>query len=106
MLAHQAVEVHPEDECKKRLTLGKTALYLIVHANKIEYVYDPARAAKVDPSGGFIVSGGLYNGVVLPGTGFPPEAQGQIAAASIPGIDQLFHNLPRGFSGTDRREVR
>ena len=62
--------------------------------------YDPARAAKVDPSGGFIVSGGLYNGVVLPGTGFPPEAQGQIAAASIPGIDQLFHNLPRGFSET------
>jgi len=31
---------------------------------------------KVDPSGGFIVSGDVYNGVVLPGDGFPSEANG------------------------------
>jgi ABC-type multidrug transport system permease subunit len=41
------VEVHSEDACKKRLTMGKSALYLVVHPNKIEYVYDPARAESV-----------------------------------------------------------
>ncbi len=34
------VEVLPEHECKDRLEKGKTDLYLIVHPNKIEYVYD------------------------------------------------------------------
>jgi len=62
--------------------------------------YDPARAVTVDPTGGFIVSGDIYNGVVLPGTGFPSDANGVVSAASIPGIDRLFHGLPDGFSQT------
>jgi hypothetical protein len=64
--------------------------------------YDPARAVTVDPTGGFIVSGDIYNGVVLPGTGFPSDAKGAVAAASIPGIDRLFRGLPEGFSETHK----
>jgi ABC-2 type transport system permease protein len=41
------VEVLPENQCEKRLTIGKTALYLVVHPKKIEYVYDPAREDSV-----------------------------------------------------------
>jgi hypothetical protein len=64
--------------------------------------YNPALAATVDRTGGFISSGGLYNGVVLPGSGFPSDAQGVVSAASVPGIQQLFHDLPRGFSETHK----
>jgi hypothetical protein len=64
--------------------------------------YNPAAAAKVDPAGGFIVSGDVYNGVVLPGTGFPDEAKGQIGAANNPDLQRLFHGLPEGFSETHK----
>jgi hypothetical protein len=63
--------------------------------------YDPARAVQVDPTGGFILSGDVYNGVVLPGSGFPAEAQGQVSAASAD-LQRLFHDLPRGFSETHK----
>ncbi len=60
--------------------------------------FDPAyysveNRAIVDPAGGYIVSGDPYNGIVLPGDGFGEGA----LAAGIPGIDRLFHGLPRGF---------
>ena len=64
--------------------------------------YDPAHAAQVDPAGGFITSGDLYNGVVLPGTGFPSEAAGVVAAASNPDLQRLFRGVPRGFSETHK----
>ena len=64
--------------------------------------YSAANAVKIDPTGGFIVSGDPYNGVVLPGTGFPSEAQGVIVAASDPNVQKLFRGLPRGFSETHK----
>ncbi len=62
--------------------------------------YDPSRAAVVDPRGGFIVSGDRFNGIVLPGTGFPEEAKGRVDAASDPEFQRLFRGLPEGFSET------
>jgi len=38
------VDLLPENECKARLKKGKTSLFVVAHADKIEYVYDPARA--------------------------------------------------------------
>lgn len=40
-------EVLPKSECESRLQKGKTSLYLIVHPQEIEYVYDPARSESV-----------------------------------------------------------
>src|SRR5213079_383080 len=37
----ERVEVRPVEECKQRLRIGKTTLYLVVHEKKVEYVYDP-----------------------------------------------------------------
>ena len=35
------VELRPVEECKQRLRIGKTTLYIVAHEKKIEYVYDP-----------------------------------------------------------------
>jgi carboxypeptidase family protein len=64
--------------------------------------YDRSRAVRIDPRTGAIVpnSGDPYNGIVLPGGGFPDEAQGKIQAASNPDLQRLFRGVPRGFSET------
>jgi hypothetical protein len=62
--------------------------------------YDPNRAAVVDPRTGAIVAGDRFNGIVLPGDGFPPEASGVVDAADNPEYERLFVGLPRGFSET------
>jgi hypothetical protein len=62
--------------------------------------YDPSRAAVIDPVTGAVVGGDRFNGIVLPGTGFPSEAQGKIEAAGNPEYQRLFVGLPRGFSET------
>src|SRR5207237_10489978 len=62
--------------------------------------YDTTRWVTFDPTGGFIVSGDIYNVVVLPGTGFPSAADGVVAAESIPGGDRPLHGLHDGFSQT------
>jgi len=59
--------------------------------------YSQANKAIVDRTGGFIVSGDPYNGIVLPGSGFPSSAAGHVPAQSVPGVDRLFHNLPRSL---------
>lgn len=60
--------------------------------------YDPSKRAIVDPRGGFIVSGDPYNGVVLPGSGFPSSSKGRANGETLPNVQRLFHNLPRGFA--------
>ncbi len=56
--------------------------------------YSASNRAIVDRTGGFIVSGDPYNGIVLPGDEFGEGA----LAAGVPGIERLFHGLPRGFT--------
>jgi hypothetical protein len=60
--------------------------------------YTAANRAVVDRSGGFIVSGDPYNGIVLPGDGYPASAQGRAAGASLPDVQRLFHGLPRSLA--------
>jgi hypothetical protein len=56
------------------------------------------QSGTIDPRGGFIVSGDPYNGVVLPGTGFPDSARGRANGAFLPNVERLFRGLPRGFA--------
>ena len=62
--------------------------------------YNQAAAAIIDPKTGAVIGGDRLNGIVLPGSGFPSAAQGQIEAAGNPDYQRLFHGLPRGFSET------
>ncbi|HXK58286.1 MAG TPA: TonB-dependent receptor [Acidobacteriota bacterium] len=52
--------------------------------------YDPARAVVQDPATGFILSGDRYNGVVIPGNGWPEAARGRVAIADTGEFNHLF----------------
>jgi len=68
--------------------------------------YNPAQAVRVDPASGRPIagSGNPYNGVVIPGSGFPASAHGLVLADDYPfyqsGVLNLFHNLPKSYSDT------
>jgi hypothetical protein len=64
--------------------------------------YNRATAAVVDRGTGAIISGDRFDGIVLPGNGFPSSAVGRVAAASDPQFQRLFHDLPDGFSQTHK----
>jgi hypothetical protein len=66
-------------------------------------VYDPSKAAVLDPATGFITSGNLqslYNGLVIPGDGFPDAGKGpgRVAVASTGQFDFLFRGVGKSYS--------
>jgi len=65
--------------------------------------YDPSIAVTQDPITGFITKGDLrsrYNGMVIPGNGWPDAAHGRIPIADSGQYDFLFRGLPKGYSNT------
>jgi hypothetical protein len=62
--------------------------------------YDPSKAVTVDPKTGTVVpnSGDRYNGLVIPGTGFPSSANGRFPEASNSALTYLFRGAPPRFS--------
>jgi len=66
-------------------------------------LYNPAQAVRVDPRTGQIVpgSGFRYNGMGLPGQGFPDAARGRVRNANDPDVQRLFQGLPDTLSTTD-----
>ncbi|MCA1577971.1 MAG: carboxypeptidase regulatory-like domain-containing protein [Acidobacteria bacterium] len=67
--------------------------------------YDPAKAATIDPAGGFLINptfDNRFNGLVLPGNFWPKAAIGRVEAASDSRFDSLFRGLPEGQSKTHK----
>ena len=63
--------------------------------------YDPTKAATINPSNGQVLAApSPYNGLVIPGNGFPDTAKGRVAQYSDPATLALFHNLPLGGATT------
>lgn len=62
--------------------------------------YDPSKAAIVDASGGFIVSGDPYNGIVLPGCKVPGAEGNRFPVLHTGEFDRLYHCLPDGLAQT------
>lgn len=63
--------------------------------------YNPAQAPIISPSTGQVLnSPNPYNGLVIPGSGFPATAQGRVPQAGDPAVQALFHNLPLGGAYT------
>ena len=63
--------------------------------------YDSAQAAVLNPSNGTIISApNRYNGLVIPGAGFPDAAKGRVIQYNDPSVKALFHNLPLGGAFT------
>ncbi len=64
--------------------------------------YDPSKAVTVSPVTGLVTIGGgdRYNGLVIPGTGFPDIAKGRFAEATNPALTYLFRGgqVPNHYS--------
>ncbi len=66
-------------------------------------LYDPSKAVKVNTNGTIVPnSGDRYNGMVIPGTGWPDSAKGRFPEATDPQYDYLFRGgkYNPGFSQT------
>src|SRR6266478_6944187 len=59
---------------------------------------------QVNPTTGQVAAGigSRYNGIVLPGNGFPDSAKGHVRFASNPAAASLFHGLPDTISTADQ----
>ena len=63
--------------------------------------YNMANQAVIDRTSGQIVSGPRYNGIVLPGDGFPSSAS-NLPEYNDPLVNSLFVGVPRGFAETHK----
>jgi hypothetical protein len=62
--------------------------------------YDPTHAATVNSAGVITSNPYPYNGLVLPGSHFPSQANGRVSVINNPQVLALFHNLPLGLVNT------
>ena len=76
-------------------------------------LYDPSKAVTVIPTGknaGQIVVGNndRYNGMVIPGSGFPDSAKGRFPAATDPSLTYLFRggSYPRYYSNIQWGQIQ
>ncbi|HXJ93984.1 MAG TPA: carboxypeptidase-like regulatory domain-containing protein [Terriglobia bacterium] len=64
--------------------------------------YNANNAVTVDPHSGLIAGSPtidqLYNGMVIPGSGFPSSAMGRVPEASSGLYNNLFHGLPNHYA--------
>ncbi|GGG98337.1 TonB-dependent receptor [Silvibacterium dinghuense] len=63
--------------------------------------YVAGDAPTVDPTTGIETGGNIYDGVVIPGSGFPSSAKGHVPSSILNGqYNGLFHGLSRTYSPT------
>ena len=60
--------------------------------------YNPANAVTVDPVTDTVTGGDRYNGVVIPGDGFPSSASGHVDPAILSGYKNLFRGFTKFYS--------
>jgi len=61
--------------------------------------YDPSKAPQVAANGSIVAgTGDAYNGLVLPGSGFPDAAKGRLPFYSDSNITRLFRGIPDQFN--------
>jgi len=63
--------------------------------------YDPAKAVKVDPKTGLVIAtpgSDPYNGMVIPGSGFPSSAKGRFPEATSGQFNYLFRGVNDHYS--------
>lgn len=69
--------------------------------------YDPKKAVAIDPKTGTIIpgSGNIYNGIVIPGSGFPASGAGRFPDSGDPALNALFVGLPSTYATTKYANV-
>src|SRR5690242_6702727 len=63
-------------------------------------LYDANKAVQINPATGAVIagSGDRYNGLVIPGSGWPDSAKGRIPEATSGAFDFLFRGVPAHYS--------
>ena len=62
--------------------------------------YDPSKAVQIDPKSGAVIagSGDRYNGLVIPGSGWPSSAKGRFPESTEGTFDYLFRGVNNHYS--------
>lgn len=70
--------------------------------------YDPSKAVSVDPKTGAILpnSGDRYNGLVIPGSGFPSSANGRFPEAGNSSLSYLFRGVNSHYSDIQWNDIQ
>jgi predicted heme/steroid binding protein len=70
--------------------------------------YDPSKAVKIDPKTGAVIpnSGDRYNGMVIPGSGWPDSAKGRFPEASDSSLSYLFRGVPNQYSKIQWNDIQ
>src|SRR2546425_10781179 len=72
--------------------------------------YDPSKAVTIDPKTGLITGtptiDQLYNGMVIPGSGFPSSAKGPVPEADSGLYNGLFRGVPNHYSAIQWGEIQ
>lgn len=103
----------------QKLTLNGGLRYSVIvpyHAmwgNMIVFdpsLYDPSKAVTVDPKTGLITGSPsvaqLFNGMVIPGSGFPSSAAAHVPEANTSTYNGLFHGLPNHYSDIQWNDIQ
>lgn len=68
--------------------------------------WDPAKAPQVAANGAIVPgTGDPYNGLVLPGSGWPDSAKGRIPQYDNPAFKAMFKGLPKGFNPVRKTNI-
>jgi hypothetical protein len=106
-------------KARQKLTLTYGARYTVIvpyHAewgNMILFdprFYDPTKAVTIDPKTGLITGSPTidqrYNGMVIPGSGFPSSANGRVPEATSGLYNDLFRHVPDHYSDVQWGDIQ
>lgn len=68
--------------------------------------YNPANAVTVNPKTDVVTGGDRFNGVVIPGSGFPSSAQGHVDPAILSSYQGLFRGYSSAYSPTVKTNIQ
>ncbi len=68
--------------------------------------YSAANAVTVDPKTDVVTGGDRYNGIVIPGSGFPSSASGHVDPAILAGFQNLFRGFSQTYSPTVKTDIQ
>ncbi len=70
--------------------------------------YDASKAVHIDPKTGLVIagSGDKYNGMVIPGTGWPDSAKGRFPEASDASLNYLFRGASNHYSDIQWNDIQ
>ncbi len=104
---------------RQKLTVNYGLRYTVIvpyHANWGNMIvfdptfYDPSKAVTIDAKTGLITGSPtiaqLYNGMVIPGSGFPASAHNRVPEADSGLYSGLFRGVPNSYSNTNHNDFQ